>query len=76
MSKRNDLSHHLLYNFMNAKIEIKMSCMEKCFSPQYSTFQSGTLKLEDQFCLNKCKERIDDFYNIVRDVYSENASSK
>lgn len=76
MSKRTDLSHHLFYNFMNAKIEIKMTCMEKCFTPKFSTFQSGELKLEDQFCLTKCRERIYDFYNVVRDVYNENASAK
>ena len=71
MNQRKDLSHHLLYNYLNAKLNMKMTCMDRCFPKQYSTFKEDHLTEDDQHCLSKCKNRIHDFYIITNEVYTE-----
>ena len=73
---KNDKKMHMLFNYQNAGLHIKMACLEKCFTPMSETSNSCELSNDEMSCLQKCDHRIKDFYSITREVYKDMKNNK
>ena len=63
----------MIFNYLISRMKIKSICIEKCFEDFDLTADetSQSLSIKEETCLQHCRNRIVDFYQIANEVYDK-----